>query len=51
MSICGKDNLNTRRTLKVGDKSFDYYSLKAASEKFGDVSKLPFTLSKLLSTG
>ena len=48
MSICGKDNLNTRRTLKVGDKSFDYYSLKAASEKFGDVSKLPFTLKVVL---
>ena len=48
MSICGKDNLKTRRTLKVGDKSVDYYSLKVASEKFGDVSKLPFTLKVVL---
>ncbi|MDP2697339.1 aconitate hydratase AcnA [Thalassospira sp.] len=48
MSICGKDNLNTRRTLKVGDKSYDYFSLKAASEKIGDVSKLPFTLKVVL---
>ncbi|OSQ29417.1 aconitate hydratase AcnA [Thalassospira sp. MCCC 1A03138] len=48
MSICGKDNLQTRRTLKVGDKSYDYYSLKVASEKIGDVSKLPFTLKVVL---
>ncbi len=48
MSICGKDNLQTRRTLKVGDESFDYFSLKAASEKIGDVSKLPFTLKVVL---
>eukprot|EP00003_Mantamonas_plastica_P033701 TRINITY_DN9839_c0_g1_i1.p1 TRINITY_DN9839_c0_g1~~TRINITY_DN9839_c0_g1_i1.p1 ORF type:complete len:896 (-),score=159.60 TRINITY_DN9839_c0_g1_i1:75-2762(-) len=48
MSICGKDNLKTRRTLNVGDKSVDYYSLKVASEKFGDVSKLPFTLKVVL---
>jgi aconitate hydratase len=48
MSICGKDNLQTRRTLKVGDKSYDYFSLKAASEKIGDVSKLPFTLKVVL---
>ncbi|PKR54022.1 aconitate hydratase AcnA [Thalassospira marina] len=48
MSICGKDNLQTRRTLKVGDESFDYFSLKVASEKIGDVSKLPFTLKVVL---
>ena len=48
MSICGKDNLQTRRTLNVGDKSYDYYSLKVASEKIGDVSKLPFTLKVVL---
>ncbi|HAY48609.1 MULTISPECIES: aconitate hydratase AcnA [Thalassospira] len=48
MSICGKDNLKTRRTLKVGDNSVDYYSLKVASEKLGDVSKLPFTLKVVL---
>ncbi len=48
MSICGKDNLQTRRTLNVGDKSYDYYSLKVASEKIGDVSKLPFALKVVL---
>jgi len=33
MSICGKDNLQTRRTLNVGDKSYDYYSLKVLPKK------------------
>ncbi len=45
----GKDTLNTRRTLTVGQKSYDYYSLEAAAEAgLGDISRLPFSLKVLL---
>ncbi|MDH3966421.1 MAG: aconitate hydratase AcnA [Rhodospirillales bacterium] len=43
----GKDTLKARRTLAVGDRSYDYYSLEAAAE-LGDVSRLPFSLKVLL---
>ena len=46
MSTFGQDTLNTRRTLEVGGKSYDYYSIEAAG--LGDVSRLPFTLKILL---
>ncbi|GHF21125.1 aconitate hydratase [Kordiimonas sediminis] len=42
------DTLGTRRTLTVGGKEYDYYSLAAAAEKIGDVSRLPYTLKVLL---
>jgi len=48
MTTVGQDTLNTRRTLNVGGKDYDYYSLKAAEEKIGDVSRLPYTLKVLL---
>ena len=43
------DSFKCRRTLKVGDKSYEYYSLKAA-EKNGleGISHLPFSLKVLL---
>ena len=44
----GNDSLNTRRSLSVGGKTYDYYSLEAASETIGDVSRLPFSLKVLL---
>jgi len=44
----GKDTLKTRRSLTVGDKSYDYYSIEAAAEQIGDVSRLPFSLKVLL---
>ena len=44
----GRDTLNTRRTLKVGDKSYTHYSLAAAAEKLGDLSRLPVSLKVLL---
>jgi aconitate hydratase len=44
----GTDTLKTRRTLTVGDKSYDYYSLEAAAAEIGDVSRLPFSLKVLL---
>ncbi|MGD8325598.1 MAG: aconitate hydratase AcnA [Sphingomonadales bacterium] len=48
MTAIGHDSLNARRDLKVGDKTYSYYSLKAAAEKYGDVSRLPFSLKVLL---
>lgn len=48
MSDVGQDTLNTRRTLNVDGKEYDYFSLNAAAEKIGDVSRLPYTLKVLL---
>ncbi len=48
MSITGTDTLKTRRTLTVGAKSYDYFSLEAAGAEIGDVSSLPFSLKVLL---
>jgi len=43
------DSLKTRRTLKVGNRRFDYFSLKAAEKNgLGDLSRLPFSLKILL---
>ncbi|HXH30291.1 MAG TPA: aconitate hydratase AcnA [Bacteriovoracaceae bacterium] len=43
------DSFKTRRTLNVGHKSYDYFSLKAAAQAgVGDVSNLPFSLKVLL---
>ncbi|MCZ6859370.1 MAG: aconitate hydratase AcnA [Alphaproteobacteria bacterium] len=47
--MSGLDSLNCRRTLKVGGKEYDYFSLKAASEAgLGDISRLPYSLKVLL---
>ncbi|ODN42493.1 aconitate hydratase AcnA [Piscirickettsia litoralis] len=49
MTAVGKDALNTRNTLKVKGKEYDYYSIKAAEGAgLGDVSRLPFSLKVLL---
>lgn len=43
------DSFKTRRTLKVGNKSYDYFSLKAAQEAgIGDVDNLPYSLKVLM---
>jgi len=44
----GQDTLKTRKTLKVGNKSYAYYSLKAAEKTLGDLSRLPYSLKVLL---
>jgi aconitate hydratase len=45
----GQDTLNTRRTLTVGGRSYDYYSLEAAQAAgLGDISRLPYSLKVLL---
>ncbi|MDA0306888.1 MAG: aconitate hydratase AcnA [Proteobacteria bacterium] len=49
MPVTGQDTLKTRRTLSVGGKEFDYFSLEAAAEAgLGDVSRLPGSLKVLL---
>ena len=48
MSAVGQDTLKTRRTLTVGGRSYDYFSIEEASRQIGDVSRLPFSLKILL---
>jgi len=48
MTATGQDTLHARRTLDVGGKSYDYYSLSAAADSIGDISLLPFSLKVLL---
>jgi len=49
MPVTGQDTLNTRRTLTVGTREYDYFSLQAAEEAgIGDVSRLPKSLKVLL---
>ena len=49
MSIPGQDTLKPRRTLSVGGKEYDYFSLEAAEAAgIGAVGRLPFSLKVLL---
>ncbi len=48
MTRTGNNSLNTRKTLTVDGKDYDYFSLSEAAKEIGDVSKLPFTLKVLL---
>ncbi len=48
MARSGIDSLQTRATIKVNGKEYDYYSLPAAAHHLGDISKLPFSLKVLL---
>jgi aconitate hydratase len=48
MTAIGQDTLNTRTTLDVDGKAYDYFSLAKAAEKYGDISRLPFSLRVLL---
>ena len=48
MSTFGQDTLKTRRSLDVAGKSYDYYSLEAARDEVGDISRLPYSLKVLL---
>jgi len=49
VSAFGHDTLKTRRTLSVGERQYDYFSLEAAAEAgLGDVGRLPFSLKVLL---
>jgi aconitate hydratase len=48
MTQVGQDTLGTRSTLSVDGKDYAYYSLSKAAAKFGDVSRLPFSMKVLL---
>jgi aconitate hydratase len=48
MSTVGQDTLKTRRSLTAAGKSYDYFSLAAASDAIGDISRLPYSLKVLL---
>ena len=50
MTTIGQDTFKTKRTLKVGSKTYTYFSLKelAKQDGFQDIDKLPFSLKVLL---
>ena len=49
MTAIGHDSLKTRRTLKAGGGSYDYYSIEAAEQALGlNFSRLPFSMKVLL---
>ncbi|APH56201.1 Aconitate hydratase [Granulibacter bethesdensis] len=48
MKSVGRDTLQTRRTLSVGGKTYNYFSLPEAAKTIGDISRLPVTLKILL---
>jgi len=48
MTQVGQDTLGARSTLTVGGRDYGYYSLAKAAEKYGDVSRLPFSMKVLL---
>ena len=43
-----RDHFAVRKTLSVANKQFQYYSLSDLEQKFGDISKLPFSIKVLL---
>ncbi len=47
MTAIGHDSLNTRRTLTVEGKDYAYFSLPAAAEALGDISRLPYSMKVL----
>jgi len=44
VTAVGQDSLKTRRILTVDGKEYAYYSLPAAAEALGDISRLPFSM-------
>ena len=48
MTQVGKDTLSTRSTMDVNGKTYAYYSLAQAAKKYGDISRLPFSMKVLL---
>jgi aconitate hydratase len=48
MPTFGQDSLNTRRSLVVDGRSYDYFSLTEAQARLGDLSRLPYSLKVLL---
>ena len=48
MKSIGQDTLKTRKTLDVGGKAYEYFSIPEAAKTLGDVSRLPVSLKVLL---
>jgi aconitate hydratase len=48
MTRTGHDTLQTRKTLKVDRKEYDYFSLPEAAKKIGNIASLPFSMKVLL---
>ena len=48
MTQVGQDTLGARSTLTVGGRNYGYYSLAKAAERYGDISRLPFSMKVLL---
>ena len=48
MTSVGKDSLKTQRTLPVGNRDYEYFSLPVAAQRLGDISRLPISLKILL---
>ncbi|HEY8192083.1 MAG TPA: aconitate hydratase AcnA [Alphaproteobacteria bacterium] len=48
MTRPGHDTLQTRKTLTVDRKEYDYFSLPEAAKKIGNISNLPFSMKVLL---
>ena len=48
MTSASLDTLNTRRSLTADGQSYEYFSLSAAAEQVGDISRLPFSLKVLM---
>src|SRR5471030_3401564 len=48
MAAAHPNSFKARKSLKVGSKSYTYFSLKAVEKEVGDLSRLPFSLRVLM---
>src|SRR5712671_1335543 len=48
MAAAHPNRFKARKTLKVGSRSYGYFSLKAVEKQIGDLSRLPFSLRVLM---
>ena len=48
MKAIGQDTLNTRRSLTVDGREYQYFSLPEAAKTLGDIARLPVSLKVLL---
>ncbi|CAN5920011.1 aconitate hydratase AcnA [soil metagenome] len=48
MAAAHPNSFKARKTLKVGTRSYTYFSLKAVEKEVGDLSRLPFSLRVLM---
>ena len=48
MAAAHPNSFKARKSLKVGSKSYTYYSLKAVEKEIGDLSRLPYSLRVLM---